>query len=151
MKYQGGFSFMFNGAIGVIAGCVALIAPAQAQSPAPGPELFIELNTVSEIENGCRLAFLAQNTLGSDLDALVLETVLFTSDGNVERLTLFDFQDLPQGRPRVRQFDLTGVQCPTLGDVLINGVNQCDGENIDQNACSQNLKLNSNTNHEVLG
>jgi len=88
----------------------------------------------------CRLSFLAENGLGTDLAALVLEAVIFTKDGSVERLLLLDFRDLPAAKPRLRQFDLPGADCAALGQVLINGAARCEGVGIDPGACIAGLK-----------
>jgi hypothetical protein len=127
----------------------ALATPALAEMPAP--TLGLELNTVSEAEGGCRLTFLAENALGGDLDALVLEAVLFTADGAVDRLTLFDFGALPAGRPRVRQFDVAGLACGALGQVLVNGAADCAGEGIAPGACIEALRLSTRAGVEVTG
>lgn len=87
----------------------------------------------------CRLSFLAENGLGADLAALVLEAVIFTRDGSVERLLLLDFRDLPAAKPRLRQFDLPGADCAALGQVLINGATRCEGEGVDPGACIARL------------
>lgn len=89
----------------------------------------------------CRLSFLAENGLGSDLSAMVLEAVLFTREGSVERLLLLDFRDLPAGKPRLRQFDLPGADCATLGQVLINGAQRCEGAT--PGACIDRLRTGS--------
>lgn len=131
---------------------VGMTGPAMAQDSAtPGKHLSIELNTLIQQDGACRLVFLAQNTLGADLDSAVFETVLFKTDGSVERLTLFDFQKLPQGRPRVRQFDIPGTGCDAIGRVLINDVHACKGNGIVEADCINGLNLSSRTSVEVLG
>ena len=73
------------------------------------PVLGLALNTVSATEaGGCRLSFVIRNDLGADIESLVAEAVLFDVAGRVAVMTLFDFGSLPEGRPRVRQFDLAG-------------------------------------------
>ncbi len=124
---------------------------ASTSAQAEQPVLTLELNTVAEIDDGCRLSFLAENGLGADLSALTFETVIFTAEGGVDRLTLFDFQDLPQGRPRVRQFDLGGISCANLGDILINGVHSCVGDGLSGAECGDGLSLSSRTDHGVQG
>lgn len=127
----------------------ALIAgPASADEQ---PVLGLELNGAETIEGGCRLTFLAENGLGSDLAALVMETVLFTTEGRVERLTLFDFGALPQGRPRVRQFDVEGLACTDLGQILVNGATECAGEGIAPVACIEALRARTRTDIELAG
>lgn len=131
---------------------VGMTDPAMAQDSAtPGKHLSIELNTLIQQDGACRLVFLVENTLGGDLNSAVFETVLFRTDGTVERLTLFDFQELPQGRPRVRQFDIPGTGCEAIGRVLINDVHACRGDGIVEADCINGLNLSSRTNVEVLG
>lgn len=133
--------------------CIAALAAgaAEAEQSQPDPVLRIELNTATDVEGACRLSFLAENGLSVDLDALVLETVVFTTERQVDRLTLFDFQTVPAGRPRVRQFDLAGVTCAGMGSLLINGVEACSGDGIEPTDCQGALQLESRTEIEVQG
>lgn len=125
---------------------------AQDQAQAPGPALAVELNGAETVEGACRLTFLVESDLGADLSQLALETVILTTDGIVERLTLFDFRDLPAGRPRVRQFDLGGIACDGIGSVLINGTAACAGDGVDPAACAAALALTSRVDGmEILG
>lgn len=130
----------------VVSSCLVAAAPALAESAA-SPRLSLELNRVDALDGACRLTFMAENGLGADLAALALETVLIATDGQVERLTLFEFGALPDGVPRVRQFDVPGLSCEGLGRVLINGVAQCEGAE----TCDGALVLGSRTDVEVIG
>ncbi|QYK42060.1 MAG: hypothetical protein KF887_02665 [Paracoccaceae bacterium] len=116
-----------------------LIAGAAGAEEAPA--LRVELNTVEAQGAACRLTFVAANATGADLAGLVLETVLFTRAGRVAQFTLFDFGALPDGRRRVRQFDVAGVDCGDLGQVLFNGVARCEGA--DPAACAAALRPSS--------
>jgi hypothetical protein len=124
---------------------------ATASSPESEAVLGIELNSTLQNDAACRVTLMVENKLGADLDSAVFETVLFTQDGLEERLTLFDFQTLPQGRPRVRQFDLAGLNCPDLGRILINGVQACSGDGIEAASCLNNMSLTSRIDVEILG
>ncbi|WP_253913093.1 hypothetical protein [Pseudoruegeria sp. HB172150] len=115
------------------------------------PALFVELNSAAPLDGACRLTFMATNGLGTQVDKLVLETVLLTKGGVVERLTLFDLQTLPVSRPRVRQFDVPGLECGNLGQVLINGIQACDGEGLDPATCTDKLELSTRSDVEVIG
>jgi len=131
---------------------VAVTGSALADEPAASPPfLSVELNTLVQQDGSCRMIFLVENTLGADLETAVFETVLFKTDGSVDRLTLFDFQKLPQGRPRVRQFDIPDTGCDALGRVLINDVHSCKGDGITDADCIKGLKLTTKTSVEVLG
>lgn len=138
----------------VLSACllVAVTGSALAETPATStPLLSIELNTLDQQDSACRMIFLVENSLGADLESAVFETVLFKTDGSVDRLTLFDFQSLPQGRPRVRQFDIPGTGCEAIGRVLINDVHACKGAGIVDADCIKGLKLSTKTSVEVLG
>jgi len=100
--------------------------PATPVATPPAAGLAIELNTAANHDGGCLLSFVAQNGTGQDIDRAVFETVLFTAEGQVDRLSLFDFGALPDGRPRVRQFVVPQAACDGLGQVLFNGAQTCE-------------------------
>ncbi len=122
-----------------------LIAASLTATPLMAEEtsLALELNAVAEQDSGCRITFVATNRLSADLSALVVEAVIFTPDGLVDRLALLDFQTLPQTRPRVRQFDLPGLACVRIGQVLINAVGTCTGEGVQPESCAAAIAVSS--------
>jgi hypothetical protein len=130
----------------VLSLCLLLTAPAAVAQETVG-SLSLELNRIDPLQGACRLTFLAQNALGADLAALSLETVLIDRSGQVERLTLFEFGALPDGIPRVRQFDIPGLACEGLGRVLINGVAECSTGA----TCAERLELSTRTDVEIVG
>ena len=89
-----------------------------------GPKL--ELNTLTQADAVCRMTFTTQSAVG--IEKLTTEMVLFDKLGSVLLLTLFDCQDFPAGKLRVRQFDIPDTNCAELGQVLINGVHECVGQ-----------------------
>lgn len=103
------------------------------------PKFGIELNATDTIGESCRLTFLLSNGLPQDIDAVVAETVLFSDQGGVVLLTLFDFGQLPAGRPRVRQFQVPDTSCDRLGQVLINGFETCTIGGGPSDACQNTL------------
>ena len=100
----------------------------------------VDLNRLDPVDNACRLTFVADNVL-APLTTLALETVLFDQVGRVAALTLFDFADLPQGARRVRQFDVAGIACADVAQVLINGVAACTGDTTTPTTCAQALRV----------
>ena len=113
----------------------ALTQGAAAQESSTGAVL-VELNRTVAQEGACRLTFMAQNNMDTDIEQIVFETVIFTTEGAVERLTLVDLGTLPTARPRVRAFDMTGLACEDIGRVLFNGVDICTGEGLDAATCA---------------
>lgn len=116
-----------------------LAGPASGQ-PADAASLTIELNTLQPAQGGCRLSFVAASTLESDIEKVSYEMVLFDQGGLVERITLFDFRDIPAGKTRVRQFDLPGTECKAISRVLVNDAKACTGPDLDPAACMRQLK-----------
>ena len=116
-----------------------------------GKHVSIELNALEPVEDACRISLLIQNGHDTDIAEAVYETVLFDTEGKVDRLTLFDFGSLPAARPRVRQFVVPGLACASLGRILINGAETCTGEGLPEAACTRDLDLRRRTDVEVLG
>jgi len=111
----------------------------------------IELSTAEMVGDACRLSFVVQNGHGQDIVSSVYETVLFSTAGQVAKLTLLDFQDLPAGRLRVRQFQFAGLACGEISRVLINGADTCEGDKLPDGACDKGLTLRSLTDMELIG
>ncbi len=134
--------------------CLASAAatPALSQSgDATAPQLAVELNATQDVDGACRLTFVARNETGASIDKAVFETVIFDASGGVALLSLFDFRELPEGRPRVRQFDLAGMGCDTIGQTLINGANTCLVDGAESEVCDAALSLSSRISVELLG
>jgi len=117
-----------------------------ASSASAGP-IRLELNALNPQQDTCQIVFVAQNESGSDLERLVLEAVLFDRQGRVAVLTLFDLQDLPAARMRVRSFQMAGLACDGLSRLLINGISACVPEGP---ACEAPLVLEARVPVEVL-
>jgi len=128
----------------------APIAQAQSTQSTP-PGLFLELNALQDVEGACRLSFVAQNGTEAAIEKVVFETVIFDASGGVVSLTLFNFRDLPMNRPRVRQFDVPGVACESIGKALINGANSCVVDAAESGVCDDALSLSSRLSVELLG
>lgn len=113
------------------------LAPA---SPAPGQALVLELNRAQPSDKGCRLTFVVTNNLGAELTKAAFEIALFNEAGIVDRLTVLDFNELPEGKTKVARFDLAGTDCTGISRVLVNHAAECTGAGIDPKACLGRLK-----------
>lgn len=133
-----------------LAASLPCIAMAQSDD-LPKPGLSVELNTLQDEGTSCRLTFVVKNQTEQDIDKAVFETVIFDATGGVAKLSLFDFRDLPIDRPRVRQFDLPGMSCESIGQALINGTNSCVVGGAESDLCQKALTLGSRTKVELLG
>lgn len=134
----------------LFAGAAPVMVSAQSAEGAPA-HILLELNAAKDVDGACRLSFLARNGTGVTIDKAVFETVIFDASGGVVKLSLFDFQDLPANRPRVRQFDLPGMACDTVGQALINGASSCVVDGAESGICHEALSLSSRLEMELLG
>ncbi len=135
----------------LLAAVVAAGSAASADETDIGARVSIELNAMQTAEGSCMLTFLVVNGHARQIDKAIYETVLFDTGGQVDRMTLFDFGALPAGRPRVRQFAVSGTTCEQLGQVLINGAHACSAPELPEGACEADLKLGTRTDIEVTG
>lgn len=134
----------------LLACCVPFASLAQSAETASS-RLHVELNNLQDIDGACRLSFLAKNETGATIDKAVFETVIFDTLGGVATLSLFDFRDLPADRTRVRQFDLAGVACISIGQTLINGASSCVVDGVESMICKDALSLSSRLSVELIG
>lgn len=121
------------------------IASAHSQETAPAPALTLELNGAQPSDKGCRLTFVVNNALGSELSKAAFEIALFNESGVVDRLTVLDFKELPVGKTKVTRFDLAGADCAKISRVLINHATECAGEGVEPAACMRQLKTETKT------
>ncbi|MFD1940761.1 hypothetical protein [Paradevosia shaoguanensis] len=118
---------------------IGLPPAAVAATTAPAAGLSLELNALQPSETGCRVTFLATNSLGKPLDKAAFEVALFNATGGIERLVTLDFKALPEGKTKVLQFDLAKTPCDGLSRVLINDVAACTGTGVEAGECLVSL------------
>jgi len=130
------------GMLGMLA-AIGLPPAAVAATTAPAAGLSLELNALQPSETGCRVTFLATNSLGKPLDKAAFEVALFNATGGIERLVTLDFKALPEGKTKVLQFDLAKTPCDGLSRVLINDVAACTGTGVEAGECLASLTTSS--------
>lgn len=106
---------------------VSGIAQAYAQDATAAAKLDVELNALAPSQKGCMMTFVAENNLQTPINKISFELAFFNDKNAVDRITVLDFRDLPQGKKRVRQFDMPNVKCETVTRILINDTPVCDG------------------------
>ena len=121
---------------------VAAVSGAAAQDAA-AKGLEIELNALAASQKGCLFTFVAANGFAKDLSKASFEFVIFNDKGTVERLALLDFRDLPAGKSKVRQFDVPGIKCEAVKNLLINDAPACEGEGLAKGACMDGIVTRS--------
>lgn len=118
-----------------------LVGAGEAEETAPA--LLLELNAAQPSEKGCRLTFVVTNRLGGNLDRAAFELALFDQAGIVDRLTVLEFRDVPDGKTKVSRFDIAGTDCGKVSRVLVNHATDCAGAGIEPAACMRDLKTSA--------
>ena len=91
------------------------------------PSLPIELNKLEQRDNdACRAYMVFQNKLGEAISALRLDLILFRTDGIIETRLALDAGRMPDQKTVVKLFDIPGLSCTDIGQMLLNSVLQCE-------------------------
>src|SRR6266545_5393292 len=78
---------------------LALAATPLGSSPRAQESGFeLELSNVKQVQSGCRVAFLAVNRLGTQLDKMAVEIGVFDENGLFSDMVVFDFGRLQNGK-----------------------------------------------------
>ena len=111
------------------------LTPAHAQE-----QVRVELNTVENADNRCRMTFVIENKTSHAVDSLKLDFALFNAEGAVYRRMVTDMGPVRAAKTVVKTFATDG-DCAQLGSLLVNEVTACaPGE---PNACLDQLALSS--------
>ncbi len=115
-----------------------LIAPLCASA---ADETFrVELNTVENEDNRCRLNFVVENKSKAAVESMKLDLVVFGTDGGIVRRLLTEFGPVRPAKTIVRA-SLVDTECRQLGSILVNEVVACAPG--DANACLDHLAVSS--------
>jgi hypothetical protein len=104
--------------------------------------LELELNNVKDVQTGCRVAFIAFNGLGTQLDKMVVEVGVFDDKTRFLDMVVFDFGRLPKGKTKIVQYDLAG-QCDKISRLVLNSVVECVGGKDMRQECEDRIKTRS--------
>ena len=121
----------------------AAVTGAAAEEAGVPKGLEVELNALAGSQKGCLFTFLAANHFAQSLSKVSFEFVIFNDKSTVERLALLDFRDLPAGKSKVRQFDVPGIKCETVKNLLINDAPVCEGEGVEKSRCMDGIVTRS--------
>lgn len=120
-----------------------VLSAAAAQEAVATKGLDVELNALASSQKGCLFTFVAANGFAQNVSKVSFEFVIFNDKGTVERLALLDFRDLPAGKSKVRQFDVPGIKCETVKNLLINDAPVCEGEGLEKSRCMDGIVTRS--------
>jgi hypothetical protein len=100
----------------------------------------IELNTMENVQNSCRLSFVVENKGETPIETLKLDLAMFGREGAIQRRLIVELGPLRGSKTMVRAFDVEG-DCGQIGSVLVNDVSACAPG--DPGTCLDRLLLSS--------
>jgi hypothetical protein len=116
-----------------------------ATAAAATPTLEIELNKLEPVEGACRAYLVFRNTTEANFASLRLDLVLFGKDGVIARRLAVEAAPLAAGKTSVKLFDVQGLACGDVGQVLLNDIVACRDATGDRNDCANLVKPVSKT------
>ncbi|MEM6358200.1 MAG: Tat pathway signal sequence domain protein [Pseudomonadota bacterium] len=126
----------------LILGPVTALAEAQS--------VRIELNKMEPQEAACQAFLLIENGTEDAFDSLVLDLVMFDTDGIIARRLAVDVAPLRAGRTSVKVFAMQGVACDGIGRVLVNDVLTCSANGAARDDCFDIIETTSRTGVELM-
>lgn len=108
-----------------------------------GGGIVVELNKLEQVENACRAYLVTQNLTDSQFETLVLDVVMFDNKGIVAKRLAVDIAPLPADKTRLKVFDITGLTCKNIGQLLLNNVIECQDAERKRNDCLSLLRVTS--------
>lgn len=86
----------------------------------------IELNKLEPVAEACRAYLVVRNDTGIAFESLQLDLVLFDNDDIVAKRLAVETAPLPAGKTSLKVFDIAGLQCDAIGQILLNNVLSCE-------------------------
>lgn len=121
---------------------IAAALPAAAQDGMLG----VEMNKFEDADGGgCRAFFLFRNRTGKTYEAFEMSLAILDSSGVIDRLLSIDAAPLPAGRTTLKLFEIPGLACSAISEVLLHEVPACKPQNEEQMDCFPILDLQSKT------
>lgn len=128
------------------------LAIAQATSVAAQEgRLTVELNKFEPAEGGgCRAFFLFRNDTGLALERFEMSLAILDAGGVIDRLLTIDAAPLPAHRTTLKLFEIPGLGCASISEILMHDIPACKPQNADPVDCYSFLALSSKTSARLV-
>lgn len=131
-----------------LAAVALFVAGAAAAEPG---RLTVELNKVEEIDTGdCRAFFLFRNDTAMSFEGFEMSLAILNSNGVIDRLLSVDAAPLPVARTTLKLFEIPGVQCSDISEILLHELTSCKPQNADEMDCFAILDLTSRASAQLV-
>jgi len=106
--------------------------------------LGVELNKMEEAEGGgCRVFFLFRNGTGEVFERFEMSLAVFDGRGVIDRLLTIDASPLPPARTTLKLFEVPGLACTSVSEVLLHEIPACTVANRPDADCFALIDLGS--------
>lgn len=134
----------FPGIIAAIAAALAIQAPIGAA--AQDNMLTVELNKFEASDSGgCRAFFLFRNHSGKAFEGFEMSLAILDGDGVIDRLLNIDAAPLPVARTTLKLFEIPGIACTDISEILLHAIETCKPQNEANTDCFPMVSLVSRT------
>lgn len=104
---------------------VVLSLAGAAELRAQDGRLGIELNKLETFEGGCRSFFLFRNRTDLALSNFEMSLAILDRGGVIDRLLTIDAAPLAADRTTLKLFEVPGMACDTIGEVILHDIAAC--------------------------
>lgn len=106
--------------------------------------LGVELNKFEQAESGgCRTFFLFRNATGMTLEGFEMSLAVLDGEGVIDQLLSIDAAPLPIARTTLKLFEVPGIACTDISEVLLHEMTACKPQNADPIDCFEIMDLSS--------
>ena len=138
---EGALSFSKSCLVGALA--LAHAVAGTSMATAQTGNFVLELNNAAEVEDSCRLTYVATNNTGVGLTKTSYEVAIFDAEGRVSNLLVLEFGQLPIAKTKVVQFDLKGQPCADISRIVVNNLSECESADGTHDFCLSALLTSS--------
>lgn len=127
----------------ILTGATLALLVAGAAAAEDG-RLTVELNKFEPAEGGgCRAFFLFRNDTDMALEAFEMSLAVLDAQGVIDRLLTIDAAPLPARRTTLKLFEIPGLGCDQITEILMHDIPACKPQNADPVDCYSFLALAS--------
>ena len=138
-------------AAAALAALVAATGPMAAQEKPPTGRLMVELNKFENAESGgCRAFFLFRNQTDKNFEGFEMSLAIIDSNGVIDRLLSIDAAPLPAARTTLKLFEIPGLKCEAISEILLHELASCRPQNAEEADCFPFIELNSRTTAQLV-
>jgi hypothetical protein len=107
------------------------------------PKLSVELNKLEPVDKGCTAYMVVTNPAETAYQSVKLDLVLFQPDGVIAKRISVDLAPVKPAKTTVKLFDIPGVECAKIANVLVNDVIECKSDAGVQTDCLARMAVTS--------